>query len=178
MIMLKTITFAVALALAALLGFAATRPDSFSMQRSTTIAAPPEKVFALVNDLKGFNTWNPFVLKYPESQLAYEGSGTAGVGAAYTWKGEQAGSGRMEIVESVAPTRVVATLAFTAPMATTNRVEFTLVPKAGGTQATWTMSGPMPFLSKLVSVFMSFDRMVGPDFEAGLANLKALAEKP
>jgi uncharacterized protein YndB with AHSA1/START domain len=181
MIMLKTVTFAVAVALAALLGFAATRPDSFSMQRSTTIAAPPEKVFALINDLKGFNTWNPFVLKYPESKLAYEGSGTAGVGAAYTWKGEQAGSGRMEIVESLAPTRVVATLAFTAPMVTTNRVEFTLVPQAAptaGTQVTWTMSGPMPFLSKLVSVFMSFDRMVGPDFEAGLAQLKALAEKP
>lgn len=177
MLMLKTLSFAFAMALAALLGFAATRPDSFSMQRSATIAAPPEKVFALVNDLKGFNTWNPFLLKYPESQVAYEGASTTGVGAAYTWKGEQAGSGRMEIVESAAPTRVAATLAFTAPMATTNRVEFTLVPQGAGTQVTWHMSGPMPYLSKLVSVFVSFDRMVGPDFEAGLARLKTLAER-
>jgi uncharacterized protein YndB with AHSA1/START domain len=181
MIILKTVTFAVAVALAALLGLAAMRSDTFTMQRSTTIAAPPEKVFALINDLKGFNTWNPFLLKYPESTLAYEGTNSAGVGAAYSWQGDKAGSGRMEIVESTPPARVVATLAFTAPMATTNRVEFTLVPAAapaGGTQVTWRMSGPMPYLSKLISVFVSIDSMVGPDFEAGLANLKALAEKP
>lgn len=181
MIILKTVTFAVAVALAALLGLAAMRSDTFTMQRSTTIAAPPEKVFALINDLKGFNTWNPFLLKYPESKLAYEGTSSVGVGAAYSWQGEKAGAGRMQILESNAATLVAASLEFKEPMATTNRVEFTLVPvtaPAGGTQVTWKMSGPMPYLSKLISVFVSIDSMVGPDFEAGLANLKALAEKP
>lgn len=178
MLMLKTVTFAVALALAALLGLAAMRPGSFSVQRSTSIAAPPEKVFALVNDLKGFNTWNPFLLKDPKSQLTYEGVSSAGVGAAYRWQGDKAGAGRMQIVESNALSSVAATLEFTEPMKTTNRVEFTLVPQAGGTQVTWKMSGPMPYLSKLVSVFVSLESMIGPDFEAGLARLKALAEKP
>lgn len=178
MIILKTVTFAVAFALAALLAVAALKPDSFSMQRSTTIAAPPEKVFALINDLKGFNRWNPFLLKFPDSKLDYEGDNSVGVGAAYSWSGEKAGAGRMQILESKSPERVAASLEFKEPMATTNRVEFTLVPQGAGTQVTWKMSGPMPFISKLISVFMSFDKMVGPDFEAGLARLKALAEKP
>jgi uncharacterized protein YndB with AHSA1/START domain len=176
--MLKTIAFAVVVAVAALLLFAATRPDNFSMQRSTAIAAPPDRVFALINDLKGFNTWNPWALKDPTSKLSYEGSNTVGVGAAYTWQGSSTGAGRMEITESAAPEKITAKLEFKEPMSTTNRVEFKLVPQAGGTTVTWRMSGPMPFMSKLMSVFMSFDKMVGPDFEAGLANLKALAEKP
>jgi len=177
MIILKTVTFAVALALAAVLGLAAMRPGSFSMQRSTTIAAPPEKVFALIDDLKAFNTWNPFALKDPTTKIAYEGA-AAGVGAAYTWQGGEAGAGRMAIVESKSPTLVAASLEFKEPMATTNRVEFTLVPQGAGTQVTWKMSGPMPFISKLITLFVSFDKMVGRDFETGLASLKALAEKP
>jgi uncharacterized protein YndB with AHSA1/START domain len=177
MIILKTATFAVALALAALLGMAATRPDSFTMQRSTTIAAPPGKVFALIDDLKAFNTWNPYALKDPATKITYEGV-AAGVGAAYAWQGGEAGAGRMEIVESRAPTLVAAALAFKEPMATTNRVEFRLEPQGAGTRVTWQMSGPMPFASKLITVFVSLDTMVGRDFETGLAGLKALAEKP
>jgi uncharacterized protein YndB with AHSA1/START domain len=177
MLMLKTLTFAVALVLAALLGLAATRPDSFTMQRSTTIAAPPEKVFALIDDLKAFNTWNPFALKDPTTKIVYEGA-AAGVGAAYTWRGGEAGAGRMTIVESKPATWVAASLAFQEPLATTNRVEFRLVPQGAGTQVTWQMSGPMPFISKLITLFVSFDQMVGRDFETGLARLKALAEKP
>jgi uncharacterized protein YndB with AHSA1/START domain len=176
--MLKIIFLALLLAVAALLVYAATRPDSFSMSRSTTMAAPPEKVFALINDLKSFNAWNPWSLKEPDSKITYESASTAGVGAAYSWKGNKTGAGRMEWVEATPPAKLAARLEFKEPMATTNRVEFTLAPQAGGTQLTWTMSGPMPFMSKLMSVFMSFDKMVGPDFEAGLANLKALAEKP
>ncbi len=176
--MIKTIFLVILVAVAALLLFAATRPDSFSMQRSTTIAAPPDRVFALVNDLKVFNTWNPWALKDPSSKISYEGSNTVGVGAAYNWQGTSTGEGRMEIVESVPAQKVAAKLEFKKPMTTANRVEFTLVPQASATTVTWTMSGPMPFMSKLMSVFMSFDKMVGPDFEAGLANLKALAEKP
>jgi uncharacterized protein YndB with AHSA1/START domain len=180
--MLKIIALVIVAAIAVVLVLAATKPDSFSLQRSTTIAAPPEKIHALINDLKAFNTWNPWALKDPSSAITYEGASTVGVGAAYNWKGDKTGAGRMQIVESTTPSRVAASLDFKEPMATTNRVEFTVVPnmpaQAAGTQVTWTMSGPMPFMSKLMSVFMSFDKMVGPDFEAGLANLKALAEKP
>lgn len=128
--MLKTIALVIVVAVAALLLFAATRPDSFSMQRSTTIAAPPDKVFALMNDLKVLNTWNPWALKDPTSRLSYEGSNTAGVGAAYTWQGGSTDAGRMEIIESVAPERLAAKLEFKEPMATTNRVEFTLAPQS------------------------------------------------
>lgn len=177
MILLKTVTFAVALVLAAVLGLAAMRPGSFSLQRSTTIDAPPEKVFALIDDLKAFNTWNPFALKDPNATISYEGA-AAGVGAAYTWQGGETGAGRMAIVESRSPTLVAASLEFKEPMATTNRVEFRLVPQGKQTQVTWVMSGPMPYLSKLITLFVSFDKMVGRDFETGLAQLKALAEKP
>jgi uncharacterized protein YndB with AHSA1/START domain len=176
--MLKIIALVVVAAIVVVLVLAATKPDSFSLQRSTSIAAPPEKIHALINDLKAFNTWNPWALKDPSSAITYEGANTVGVGAAYNWKGGKSGAGRMQIVESTTPSRVAASLEFKEPMTTTNRVEFTVVPQAAGTQVTWTMSGPMPFMSKLMSVFMSFDKMVGPDFEAGLANLKAAAEKP
>ncbi|HSW25164.1 MAG TPA: SRPBCC family protein, partial [Burkholderiaceae bacterium] len=82
-----------------------------------------------------------------------------------------------EIIEAVTPSRVVMRLAFTKPFATTNRVEFTLQPQGASTHVTWAMTGPMPYLSKLICTFVSMDKMVGPDFEAGLANLKAAAEK-
>jgi carbon monoxide dehydrogenase subunit G len=176
--MLTIAAIAVVAALIALLLFAATRPDTFSMSRSITVAVPQDQVFALINDLKSFNAWNPWAVKEPEAKITYERSDTAGVGAAYTWKGKKTGSGRMEWIEAAPPSLLAAKLEFKAPMATTNRVEFKLAPQAAGTQVTWVMSGPMPFVSKLMSVFASIDKMVGPDFEAGLANLKALAEKP
>lgn len=174
--MLKTLLIIVVLAVLGVLGFAATRPDSFVLQRSTTIAAPPERVFGLINDLHGFNTWNPWALKDPTTKLSYEGP-DSGPGAAYRWTGEKLGSGRMQIIESVPGRLVAARLEFRAPMEATNRVDFTLQPEGSGTRITWAMSGAMPFVSKLMSVFVSMDKMVGPDFEAGLANLKAAAEK-
>ena len=174
--MLKNILLVLAFAIAAVLVYAATRPDSFSLQRSATIAAPPQKLHALINDVKAFNTWNPYALKDPAIKLRYEGP-ASGPGAAYAWESDQVGVGRMEITEAVAPTRVAMRLAFEKPMQTTNRVEFTLQPRGAATEVTWAMSGPMPYLSKLITTFVSMDSMVGSDFEAGLANLKAAAEK-
>jgi uncharacterized protein YndB with AHSA1/START domain len=178
--MLKKILGVIVLAIAAVLIYAATKPDTFTLQRSASIAAPPEKLYPLINDVKAFNTWNPYALKDPASKMAYEGP-ASGVGAAYSWDSEQLGAGRMEITEAAAPNRVQAKLEFKRPFATTNRVEFTLQPQStqsgAQTQVTWAMSGPMPYLSKLMTTFVSMDRMVGSDFEAGLANLKALAEK-
>lgn len=174
--MLKTLLIVVVVALAGLLGFAATRPDSFVIQRSTAISAPPERVFALISDVHAFNTWNPWALKDPTTKMNYEGP-ASGPGAAYAWQSEALGQGRMQIVEAVPARLVAARLEFIKPMAALNRVEFTLQPEGGSTRVTWAMSGPMPFASKLMTIFFSMDKMVGPDFEAGLANLKAAAEK-
>lgn len=174
--MLKTLLIVVVVAVVGLLGYAATRPDSFVFQRSTTIGAPPERVFALINDLHAFNTWNPWALKDPSTKLSYEGP-AAGPGAAYSWQSEKLGAGRMQIVEAVPARLVAARLEFLKPMEAVNRVDFTLQPDGAATRVTWAMSGPMPFVSKLMTIFFSMDKMVGPDFEAGLANLKAAAEK-
>lgn len=174
--MIKTILGVIALAIAAVLIYAATKPDSFTLQRSAAIAAPPEKLYPLIADVKAFNTWNPWARKDPASKMAYEGP-ASGVGAAYSWDSEQLGAGRMQITEATAPSRVAARLEFKRPFETTNRVEFTLQPQGAQTQVTWAMSGPMPYLSKLMTTFVSMDKMVGSDFEAGLANLKTVAEK-
>jgi uncharacterized protein YndB with AHSA1/START domain len=173
---LKTILLIVAAVVAALLIYAATQPDTFRLSRSATIAAPPDKVFALINDLRQFNVWNPFAKQDPNIQISYEGT-TAGVGGAYRWTGDKSGAGRMQIVESVAPQRVTMKLDFTKPFEAHNNVDFTLQPAGDGVQVTWAMHGPAPYINKLMSIFFSMDRMVGGEFEKGLANLKALAEK-
>jgi uncharacterized protein YndB with AHSA1/START domain len=174
--MLNTIVIIVVLLVAAVLLYAASRPNTFAMQRSTVIAASPEKVFRLISDLKAFNTWNPFALKEPTAKIEYEGAAN-GPGAAYSWQGKAMGSGRLEVVEVVAPTKVVMRLDFKKPMQATNRVEFTLAPQgAQATQVTWAMTGPMPYVSKLMTTFVSMDKMMGGEFEAGLANLKTAAQ--
>jgi uncharacterized protein YndB with AHSA1/START domain len=171
---LTTILAAAAFGIAGLLAYAATKPDHFSVQRSTTIAAPPEKLFALINDVKAFNSWNPYALKDPAIKLRYAGAAS---GPGDAWESESAGVGRMEIVEAAAPNRVAMRLDFEKPMTATNRVEFTLVPQGSTTQITWAMSGAMPYSHKLMTTFFDMDKMVGSDFEAGLANLKAAAER-
>ena len=175
--MIKTILLIVAAVIAALLIYAATKPDSFRLQRSTTIAAPPEKVFALINDLRQFNTWNPFA-KMDEKQVITYDALTAGVGGAYNWQGEKSGAGRMQIAESVAPQRVTAKLDFTKPFEAHNSVDFTVQAQGTGSTVTWAMHGPAPYVNKLMTIFFDMDKTVGKEFEAGLANLKALAEKP
>lgn len=164
------------LAVAGVLIYAATKPDTFSVQRSATIAAPPDKLFGLINEPKAFNTWNPYALRDPQVKLRYEGA-ASGPGAAYAWESESLGVGRMEVIEAVASTRIAMHLNFEKPMQTKNRLEFTLKPQGAATQVTWAMSGPMPYLSKLITTFFDMDKMVGGDFEAGLANLKAAAER-
>lgn len=173
--MLKMVLGVVGLALLAVLVYAATKPDSFTLQRSISVAAPPDKLFALINDMRAFNTWNPFARKDPAQVLSYEGP-AAGVGAAYTWEGPVVGKGRMEVLETVPHTRLAMRLDFEKPMQARNQVVFSLEPQGAQTRVTWAMSGPMPYLSKLVTTFYSMDKMVGGDFEAGLSYLKAAAE--
>jgi len=174
--MIKKVLGVIALAIVAVLIYAATKPDTFTLQRSASIAAPPDKLYPLIADVKAFNTWNPWARKDPATKMAYEGP-ASGVGAAYSWDSEQLGAGRMQITEATPSSRVAARLEFKRPFETTNRVEFTLQSQGTQTQVTWAMSGPMPYLSKLMTTFVSMDKMVGSDFEAGLANLKTVAEK-
>jgi len=174
--MIKRIAIAVVALLAALLIYAATQPDTFRIQRATSIKAPPEKIFAVLNDFLRWEAWSPWEKKDPAMKRTFSAV-TSGKGAVYAWEGNRAvGQGRMEIAESVPPSKVAIKLDFVKPFETHNIVEFTLEPKGDSTDVTWVMQGPMLYISKLITVFVSMDSMVGKDFEAGLANLKIVTE--
>lgn len=167
----------VILALIALLAYAASRPDTFRVQRSIRIQAPPERIYPLLADFHRWSEWSPWEGKDPAMKRSMSGA-PGGRGAIYEWSGNsKVGQGRMEIIEAVPPSSVRVQLDFLKPFEAHNVAEFLLAPAAGATEVTWAMYGPAPFISKLMSVFMSMDRMVGRDFEAGLANLKSAAEK-
>lgn len=175
--MLTKILIAVVVLLAGLLIFAATKPDIFRVQRSASIKAPPEKIFPYINDFERWSAWSPYEKKDPAMKRTRSGP-ASGKGAVYAWEGNsEVGSGRMEITETSSPSRVALKLDFTRPMEAHNVVEFTLEGKDGMTNVTWAMQGPVPYLAKIVHVFFNMDSMVGKDFEAGLTNLKSIAEK-
>jgi len=174
--MLKTLVLIVIAVLVGLCAYASTRPDIFKVERSTRIQAPPERVFALIQDYQQFNRWNPYLKKDPATQGSYSTS-TAGPGASYAWVSKEVGIGSMTITEITAPSRVAMKLDFVKPFEAHNQVEFLLRPADGGTDVTWAMRGPSPFISKLMGVIFNIDKMVGSDFENGLADLKTLAEK-
>ncbi len=150
-------------------------PDTFRIERRAAIAAPPEKIFPLINDLAAWRAWSPWEKLDPNMQRTY-GASTTGVGGNYAWESKKAGAGRMEIVES-GPSKIVIKLDFLKPFAAHNMVEFLLQPEGAATTVTWAMYGPQPFMSKLMGLFFNMDKLVGKDFETGLANLKAEAEK-
>ena len=175
--MFKTIAIVVLVLVAAVLIFAATRPDTFRVQRSTSIKAPPEKIFALINDLHSFNTWNPYEKKDPAMKRTYSGA-ASGKGAIYEWDGNKdIGQGRMEITDTSLPSKVTLQLDFIKPFEAHNIAEFKLEPAGDATNVTWAMHGPSPYVHKLMGVFFNMDKMIGKDFEDGLANLKNVAEK-
>ena len=163
-------------AVAGLLGYAATRPDDFRVQRSIAIKAPPEKVMGLVGDLRGWTAWSPYEKKDPGMKRTYSGA-PAGKGAVYEWNGNKdVGRGRMEILEST-PSKVLIKLDFMEPFEAHNTAEFTAVPRGDSTSVTWSMYGPSPFMAKVMQTVIDMDKMIGTDFEAGLQSLKAVAEK-
>jgi uncharacterized protein YndB with AHSA1/START domain len=175
--MLKFVSLAVLLLLGAVLLFAATGPDTFRVKRATSIKAPPERIFPLINDFRRWGAWSPYEKKDPGMKRSYDGP-PAGPGAVYAWEGDgNVGPGRMEIVEASPPDKVAIKLDFTRPFEAHNSVVFTMVPAGDATEVTWDMQGPANYLSKLIGLFVDIDTMVGKDFEAGLANLKAAAEK-
>jgi uncharacterized protein YndB with AHSA1/START domain len=164
-------------AVCGVLVYAATRPDVFQVRRTASIKAPPEKIFPLIADFKSWTAWSPYEKKDPAMKRTY-GQVTSGKGATYAWAGDRnVGSGSMEILDAPAPSRVTIKLDFKTPFEAHNVADFTLQPADGGTSVSWSMQGPTPFFGKILHVFVDVDKMVGRDFEAGLANLKAIAEK-
>ena len=173
---MKIALIVLALAIAGVLGFAATKPDFFRVQRSASIKAPPEKIAAVLADFHGWDAWSPWEKMDPAMKRSYSGA-PKGKGAVYAWEGNgKVGQGRMEITDA-APARVAMNLDFVKPFEAHNKVEFLLAPKGDATEVSWSMVGPVPYFAKVLHVFVDMDRMVGGQFEAGLANLKAVAEK-
>lgn len=178
--MLKTILLTVAAILATgiivVLILAAMKPDIFTLQRSLAINAPPERVFPLINEFKNWTQWSPWEKLDPNLKRDYSGA-PAGVGAVYAWEGDKkVGQGRMEIVEAVPSSKVALKLDFIKPFEAHNNVTFALEPAGSATNVTWTMTGPTPFIGKIFHVFVNMDRMVGAEFEKGLASMKTAAE--
>jgi uncharacterized protein YndB with AHSA1/START domain len=167
-----------AFAIAMVLILAATKPDTFTVQRAAVVKAPPEKLFPLINDFHQWGTWSPWENKDPGMKRTYSGT-ASGRGAVYAWDGNKnVGSGRMEILDASSPSKIVIKLDFLKPFEAHNTAEFTMLPQGdGATNISWVMHGPAPFISKMMQVFMNIDKMVGKDFEIGLSNLKKLTER-
>ncbi len=175
--MLYWILAIIVIAIVAVLGLAASKPNSFKVTRETQIKAPPAKVLALIDDFREWPKWSPWEKMDPAMTRTHSGA-TSGTGAVYEWSGnKKVGQGRMEIL-GVSPSQVDIDLQFMAPWKAHNKTVFTLAAKDGGTAVNWTMTGASPFMFKLMGLFMNMDQMIGKDFETGLANMKQVAESP
>jgi uncharacterized protein YndB with AHSA1/START domain len=178
--MIATILIVIALAVAAVLVYAASKPDTFMVRRSASIAAPPEKIFPMIDDLRAQSAWSPFE-KDPNMKRTHSGA-PRGKGAVYAWDGNrQVGAGQIAITESVPSSKVVLLLDMSRPFKAHNTVEFTLDrigagTNVTGTKVTWAMQGRQPYMAKVMGLFLDCDKMCGGLFEEGLAKLKALAE--
>ena len=174
--MLKKILLGLAVVLVALCGFIATRPSTYSVQRSATFKAPPDIAFALVNDFHQWGGWLPWGALDPSQKTTFEGA-AQGVGARYGWSGnDQVGEGRMLIKESRPDELVRIQLEFIRPFASSSLTTFTFKPEAEGVQVTWAMSGEDDFMGKAFCLVVDRDAMLGKDFDKGLAAMKTLAE--
>src|SRR6195256_4374875 len=175
------IAVVLAIVIAIVLILAATKPNTFSVRRATTVKAPPERIFALIKDFHQWGSWSPYETKDPAMKRSFSGAAD-GEGAVYGWEGNKnVGSGRMEVLDTSMPSKIVIKLDFFTPFEGHNTAEFTMLPQGDATNAatnvTWLMHGPAPFMSKLMQIFINLDNMIGRDFEVGLANLKRLTEK-
>jgi len=174
--MLKKVLVGLLAIVVVLVGVVAMQPSEFHVARATTIAAPAPVVFAQVNDFHKWEAWNPFGKLDPAAKQTYEGA-PAGAGAIYAWSGNsQVGKGRMTMVESRPSDLIRIKLEFLKPMAGTSTAEFAFKPDGDRTAVTWSMSGTNNFLAKAMCLVVNMDRMIGGQFEKGLADLKAIAE--
>jgi hypothetical protein len=174
--MLKTFGILAVIAVIAILIMAATKPPVFHVERTIVIAASPQKIDPLLDDFHNWQQWSPWASLDPRMQTTYSGA-PAGAGAVYEWRGDRkVGKGRMEIM-AAQPTITSIKLDFLSPFASHNVTNFILQPQGTVTRVTWTMDGPNTYTSKLMTVFVSMDKMIGTDFDKGLANLKTAAER-
>ena len=166
-----------AVAIAAVLILAMRKPSTLRVTRTTSIRAPAERIFPLISDFHQWVTWSPYEQKDPAMKRSYSGA-ERGRGAVYAWDGNNnVGSGRMEILDAAAPSKIVIKLDFFKPFEGHNTAEFTMLPQGDVTNLTWTMHGPAVFMTKVMQLFINLDHMIGKDFEVGLANLKTIAER-
>ena len=175
--MLKKALLALVLLIALLAAVISTRPAGYRVTRTATIAAPQERVFALLDDYHKWADWSPWAKLDPNMKVTYDGPAT-GVGASYSWVGDSAvGEGKMTTLESRPAEYMKIKLEFIKPFESNSIAEFTLKPEGAGTNVSWDMSGKADFMTKAFTLFSSMDGMVGPDFEKGLLQMKKLAEE-
>jgi hypothetical protein len=172
---MKKVGIVLGVLLVGLIGFVASRPAHYRVERSQTMAAPPEVAFEQVDTLKTWSSWSPWEKMDPGMDKTYTGP-DHGVGAAYEWSSSKAGKGKMTIVESTPGKQVALDLHFIAPFENNAHAEFTFAPAEGGTNVTWAMAGDNNFMGKLFGLFMNMDDMIGKDFETGLSGMKTVAE--
>ena len=174
---MKKVLLVLVAAVAIFAGFVATRPSRYTIERSTVVPAPASRPYRLVVDFHRWDGWSPWAKLDPRMTTDHSGP-PSGVGAVYHWKGnDKVGEGRMTITGAVEDEFVQIELEFLKPWEQTSTTEFHFAPEGGGTRVTWRMSGTHDFVGKLFAVFMDMDKMVGPDFEKGLAALKAESER-
>ena len=153
------------------------QPAQYRVVRTASFEAPPSATYNLISDFHNWSEWSPWAKLDPDMKQAFEGP-RAGVGASYTWSGNKvAGEGSMTIVEAIPDERLAIQLAFTKPFASASKITFSLRPEGSGTSVEWAMDGESTFATKAIQVFASMDKMVGLDFEKGLAKLRPLAEE-
>jgi hypothetical protein len=166
----------VAAAIAALLVYAAFRPSTFRVSRSISIKAPPEAIFPHIDSFQRWGPWSPYERKDPAMKRTFNGI-RSGKGAVYAFDGNKhVGAGSLEILESIPHERIGIRLDMTRPFPCSNRIEFALRREGPGSKVTWAMEGRCPYMAKMAGIFFDMDRMIGGDFESGLAELKALGE--
>ncbi len=150
--------------------------DKYTVERSATIAAPPARIYEELVDFHRWTAWSPWEDLDPQLQRTYSGP-ESGVGAVYAWSGNRkAGKGQMEIREATEPSKVGIDLEFVKPFKASNDTVFTIEPEGSGSRVTWRLTGKKTAMTKVMGIFTSMDKMVGPDFEKGLARLKAVTE--
>ena len=175
--MIALIIILIVAALVTFLLVVVSKPNNFRMQRSLTINAPAEVIYAHIDDFHNWQAWSPWEQLDPDLKRTYSGA-PSGIGAVYDWEGNgKAGQGRMTIREATPAHRLLINLDFIKPFPATNSAEFLLQPSGDATVVTWAMFGPSPFMSKLMGTLMNMDDLIGKDFERGLNTLKTLSEK-
>jgi len=174
--MLKNLFFTIVVFVATILIYAATKPDTFHVERSATIQSPAEKIFPLLNDLHRWQEWSAWEKYDPNMKKVFSGA-EQGKGARYAWEGnKKVGIGSMEIIESIPSEKIAIKLKFAKPFAAENIATLTLSNSQGNTQIIWSMDGDSPYISKVFGFFLNMDDMIGKDFERSLASLKAIVE--